>query len=291
MHAILIKLIDDDDLPSVTEVRACLKVDVDSLTVSDAKLLAMRDEFGSHLDQFAESAVFDEHLAMVQSFMFVVVEEILAASGMKEEVTYHLCVGCPAVLLRGDVAVLRNEFEQFAGLLMDLRRIGLVEKRRMDGSFVSFVTTFRQNAVDMPIDSASSAVDILRACESASCQRFFRFLMCLGETPVFPAGVSCASVGGLSSDVTTSVCSSILSYLKTHSVRQFESVSGPLLEDVVESTGHFTALADLTEEMLWDDVGVVADEEYRQSLYDLIEFTADGERAASPEVQKRLSVF
>ena len=85
---------------------------------------------------------------------------------------------------------------------------------------------------------------------------FFRFLMCLGETYVFPAGVSCVSVGGLSSDVTTSVCSSILSYLRTHSIRLFETVSGPLLEEVTESIGHFTALADLTEEMLWDDVGV-----------------------------------
>ena len=73
-------------MPTVTEMRACLEVDVDSLTLSGAKLRVMRDEFGSHLDQFAESAVFDEHLAMVQSFMFVVVEEILAASGMKEEV-------------------------------------------------------------------------------------------------------------------------------------------------------------------------------------------------------------
>ena len=105
--------------------------------------------------------------------------------------------------------------------------------------------------------------------------------MCLGETPVFPAGISCVSVGGLSSDVRTSVCSS---YLRTHSIRQFETVSGPLLEEVTESIGHFTALADLTEEMLWDDVGVVADEEYRQSLYDAIGFTAAGERAASPEV-------
>ena len=284
MHAILVKLIDDDDLPSVTEVRACLEVDVDNLTVSDAKLRTMRDEFGPYLGQVAEAAVIDEHLAMVQSFMFVVVEDILAASGMKEEVTYHLSVGCPALLLRGEIDVLRNEAEQFTGLLLDLGRIGLAEKRRMDGSFVSFVTNFRQNAVDMSVDSASSAVDILRACESSSCQRVFRFLMCLGETPVFPAGISCVSVGGLSSDVTTSVCSSILSYLRTHSIRQFETVSGPLLEEVTESIGHFTALADLTGEMLWDDVGVVADEEYRQSLYDAIGFTAAGERAASPEV-------
>ena len=51
-----------------------------------------------------------------------------------------------------------------------------------------------------------------------------------------------------------------------------------------ESTSHFTDLSDLLEEMLWVDVGVVADEDYRQSLYDLIGFTATGERAASPEV-------
>ena len=86
MHAILVKLIDDDDLPSVTEVRACLEVDVDNLTVSHAKLRIMRDEFGPYLGQVAEAAVIDEHLAMVQSFMFVVVEDILAAPGMKEEV-------------------------------------------------------------------------------------------------------------------------------------------------------------------------------------------------------------
>ena len=73
-------------------------------------------------------------------------------------------------------------------------------------------------------------------------------------------------VGQLSSDVTTSVCSSILSFLRSHSVRNYESVSGPLLEEVCESFGRFTAMSELTENMLWDDVGVVATEEYRESL-------------------------
>ena len=186
--------------------------------------------------------------------------------------------------------MLLSEVEQFTGLLMDLRRIGLAEKRRMDGSFAAFLTTFRRNAVGMPVESASAAVHILRACESVSAQRLFRYLMCLGESSLLPASVSCVSVGELSSDVTTSVCSSILSYLEAHCIRHFESMSGPLLEDVVESTGRFTALADLTEEMLWDDVGVVADEDYRQSLYGLMGFTVEGERAASPEIQERTSL-
>ena len=281
VRAVLLKLVDEGDLPSVTEVRACLELDVDQLRVSGPKLRAMRDEFGAHLGQFAEASTFDDHLASVQSFMF---EEMLSVNGVREEVTFHLSVGCPAVLLQGDVPVLQREVERFTALLVDLKRIGPAEKTQMDGSFAAFVTNFRQSSIDVPVDSASVAVDILRACGKASCQRFFRYLMCLSEAPLFPLDVSCASVGGLSSDVTTSVCSSILSYLKTHSVRQFESVSGPLLEDIVESTSHFTDLSELSEEMLWDDVGVVADEEYRQSVYALIGFRATGERAASPEV-------
>ena len=43
-------------------------------------------------------------------------------------------------------------------------------------------------------------------------------------------------------------------------------------------------LAELTGDMLWDDVGVVAAEDYRQSHYDLIGFTVEGERAPSPEI-------
>ena len=93
--SILSRLIEESDLPSETDVRACLGVDLDSLIVSDAKLQDLRDEFSSHLDRLAEPAAFEEHLGSVRSFMLVVVEEILAAKGMREEVTYHLSVGCP----------------------------------------------------------------------------------------------------------------------------------------------------------------------------------------------------
>ena len=40
----------------------------------------------------------------------------------------------------------------------------------------------------------------------------------------------------------------------------------------------------MTEDLLWDDVGIVADEAYRQDLYRLMGFTAEEERAPSPEI-------
>ena len=280
VQTILCRLVDESDLPCVFDVRASLEVDMGSLIVPEA----LRDEFSGHLDDFEEIAEFEEQLSMVKQFMLEVVEEILSLKGMKEEVTYHLSVCCPAILLYGDPALLSNEIELFTGLLMDLGRIGLAEKRRLDRSFSTFLNTFRRLAVDVSVESASSPVGIIRACDNVVSQRLMRFLMCLGESPLFPANVSCIGVGELSSDVTTSVCASILSYLEARHVRHLDSVSGPLVEDVMDSTGRLTALSELTEDMLWDDVGVVADEEYRQSLYDLMGFTVGGERAPSPKI-------
>ena len=284
IRSILLRLFDDDELPAETNVRACLGVDVDSLVVSETKMAALRAEFLVHLGDFAETNAFDDHVAMVKSFFLVLVEDVLSCHGMREAVTYHLSLCCPAVLLSGETAVLTNEVEQFTELLMDLWRINVSEKRRLDGSFRAFLANYRRDATDAAIDSCSSAVDILRACDTVHSQRLFRLLMCLSGSPLFPANLSCASVGLLSGNVTTSVCASILSFLKSHCVRRFESVSGPLLEEVCDAMSRFTVLSEMTEDMLWDDVGIVADEAYRQDLYRLMGFTEERERAPSPEI-------
>ena len=138
------------------------------------------------------------------------------------------------------------------------------------------MTNYRRDATDVALDSCSSAVDILRACDTVHSQRLFRFLMCLSGSPLFPANLSCVSVGLLRGKATTSVCASILSFLKSHCVRHFESVSSPLLEEIGDAMSRFTVLSEMTEEMLWDDVGIVADEAYRQDLYRLMGFTEEG---------------
>ena len=159
---------------------------------------------------------------------------------------------------------------------MELRRVTVVEKRRLDSSFPLFLANFRRIATGVTSDSASSSVEILRACDGVPAQRLFRYLMCLNESPLLPLRTVCGSVGYLRSDITTSVCSNVLSFLKAHCIRSYESVSGPLLKEIAESFGRFTTLSDVTEDMLWDDVGVVVAEDYRQSLYELMGFTEKG---------------
>ena len=284
VHSILSYLVEESELPGVVDVRASLCIDLDELVVSETKLNALREEFVTHMDCFECPAMFEENVALVKDFMLMVVTEILGVRGMKEDVTFHMSVCCPALLLLGDPDVLSAEVNLFTDLLVDLRRVTAVEKRRLDSSFPVFLAKFRQITTDVTSDSASSAVKILRACDSVPAQRLFRFLMCLNESPLFPLRTVCNSVGQLRSDITTSVCSSVLSFLKAHCIRTYDSVSGPLLEELSESFERFTTLSDVSEDLLWDDVGVVAAEDYRQSSYELMGFTGEGERAPSPEI-------
>ena len=228
--------------------------------------------------------MFEENVALVKDFMLMVLAEILGARGMKEDVIFHMSVCCPALLLLGDPDVLSAEVNLFTDLLIGLRRVTAVEEKRLDRSFPVFLAKFRQITIDVTSDSASSVVKVLRACDSVPAQRLFRFLMCLNESPLFLLRTVCNQVGQLRSDITISVCSSVLSFLKVHCIRTYESVSGPSLEELSESFGQFMTLSDVSEDMLWDDVGVVAAKIYRQSLYELMGFTGEGERAPSPEI-------
>ena len=261
MHSILSYLVEESELPDVVDVRASLCIDLDGLVVSETKLKALREEFVTHMDCFECPDLFEENVALVKDFMLMVVAEILGARGIKEDVTFHMSVCCPALLLLGDPDVLSAEVILFTDLLVDLRRVTAVEKRRLGRSFPVFLAKLRQNTTDVTSDSASSAVKILRACDSVPAQRLFRALMCLNESPLFPLRTVCNHVGQLRSDITTSVCSSVLSFLKAHCIRTYESVSGPLLEELSEAIGRFTTQFDVSEDLLWDDVGVVAAEE------------------------------
>ena len=91
-------------------------------------------------------------------------------------------------------------------------------------------------------------------------------------------------MGRLSGDVTSSVCATILSYLKAHQLRVYESVEGPLLDEVTEAIRRIVDLSGFTEELLWDDIGVVANEDYRQHIYEQLGYDRAGERAMSPEI-------
>ena len=131
---------------------------------------------------------------------------------------------------------------------------------------------------------ASTELGLLRACVSEASVRFLRFLLCLCERPHFQLATKCIAVGQLSSDVTSGICASILRYLKALRVRNYESVSGLLLEEMVEASGRLVDIPGFIEEMLWDDIGMVGGEEYRAHLCERLGYIREGERSMSSQI-------
>ena len=284
LRALLVHVVDEATLPPVTNVRACLGITVSDLELSEAKMELLRGVLSVHSEYYANSAQYEEDLVLVQKFLLTVVEEVLTVKGLKEEVTFYLGICCPAVLFSAEEDLILDEARHFTDLLLELNRVTSAERRRMDRSVTKFVSNYRALEGPSVVSTAGSEVDLLRACDSEASVRFLRFLLCLCESPQFPLETKCVEVGRLSGDVTSSVCATVLSYLKAHQLRVYESVGGPLLDEVNEAIGRIVDLSGFTEELLWDDIGVVANEDYRQHIYEQLGYDREGERAMSPEI-------
>ena len=284
LRALLVHVVDESNLPPVTNLRACLGIVVSGLELSGTKLELLRGGFAVYSDDYENPAQFEENFVLVQIFLLTVVDEVLAVKGLKEEVTFYLSICCPVILFEAEQELILSEASRFTELLLELNRITSAERRRMDRNMASFVTNYRNLMSADVLATAGSEIDLLRACNSDATVRFLRFLLCLCEGPQFPLETKCVQVGHLSSDVTSSVCATVLSYLKAHRLRAYESVGGPLLDDVSEAIGRIVDLSEFTEDLLWDDIGIVASEDYRRHMYEQLGYEMNGERPMSPEI-------
>ena len=226
LRALLVHVVDEANLPPVTNVRACLGITVSDLELSEAKMELLRGVLSVHSEYYANSTQYEEDLVLVQKFLLTVVEEVLTVKGLKEEVTFYLGICCPAVLFIAEEDLILNEARHFTEL--ELNRVTSAERRRMDRSVTKFVSNYRALVGPSVVSTAGSEVDLLRACDSEASVRFLRFLLCLCESPQFPLETKCVEVGRLSGDVTSSVCATVLGYLKAHQLRVYESVGGPV---------------------------------------------------------------
>ena len=175
LHALLFHVVDESNLPPVTNVRACLGIVVSGLELSGTKLELLRGRFAVHSSDYEGPARFEENFVLVQNFLLTVVDEVLAVKGLK--VTFYLSICCPVILLEAEQELILSEASRFTELLLDLNRITSAERRRMDRNMASFVTNYRNLMSADVLATAGSEIDLLRACNSDATVRFLRFLL------------------------------------------------------------------------------------------------------------------
>ena len=74
LRTLLSCLVEDEDLPLVTDLRACLSLDTSEFLLSEAMLRSLRNELSVHMDQFEETAQFEENFLFVQNVLLLLRE-------------------------------------------------------------------------------------------------------------------------------------------------------------------------------------------------------------------------
>ena len=275
-------LIDEEGLPCELDTRAWLFLEVESYEISDRRYQALVDSFRREDDLDENVFLCEEDLSRVPNF--ITVKNVVTLPGVRDDLSFVRGVFCLQNLRSRDEDALLAEIRVFTDLLLCCNRISLAEQGQMERGFLDFVINFRR--VTGAIGSAveCTIIDLLRYCSSRGARNLLRSVFCLDVGMQGSVNLCCDGIGHLSGDVTSGVCSVILGYLAASRIRSYESVSGPLLEEVVGSHRRLVDVSELSESMLWDDVGVVAGEDYRLQLYTNLGYDINGERAASPEI-------
>ena len=284
VKSLMMMLVEEEKLPSELDIRGWLFLNVESYEISEVKHQVLLDGFRCVDDQGSNAALYEEDLSLVPVFILTVVKTVINLPGVRDDLSFVRSVFSMPCLSFVAEDVLLDEIRIFTDVLVDLGRITRAEQGRMERGFLDFLVNIRRDPGLAGRTEGCSVIDLLRHCSSGGAQNLLRSVLCLDGGVQSRSSLCCDGFGQLSSDVTSCVCAVILAYLSANHIQSYDSVSGPLLEEVTESHRRLVNLAELDEGMLWDDIGIVAGEDYRLQLYAKLGYTLSGERAASPEI-------
>ena len=184
-------------------------------------------------------------------------KNLLLVPELRDDLTFSLGTFSAQSLSYVDENDLLTEVRNFSNFLVEMDRISLSEQGQTEHGFLDFLFTYRREAGPAGTTANFSATDLLRCCTTRGSQRLLHSVFCLGGNVQSSSTTPCDGIGHLSTDVTSGVCAVILSYLVAHRVRRYGSVTGPKLNETMETHRRLVDLSELSEDTLWDDIGIV----------------------------------
>ena len=266
------------------DYRTWFALDLDRLVPSAEKCQNFCAQFAVHRDFFDTDVSFNLCTQSAEAFIINVSSDLLLLPETPEEIANILGMLCPPTLLYREEEALLFEALVLTESLVELRGFSLIEQSHMERGFLGFVSNYRRSETPSEISEGSAVTNFFRACPNTGSLQIIQIPSCLCGVPQIRNKITCMGSGNLSYDITSSVFSTVLKYLVSQNIRSIDSIIEELLPEIVEANKRLMDSSDLTEESLWDDVGIVSGEKYRESIYARLVFLRSNERAASPEV-------
>ena len=190
----------------------------------------------------------------------------------------------PDMLMHANI----SEMEEIMGCYLETleRRGRLVATDRtpMLESFVQFLRQFRDDhGENYDLQTPESELWQYASRDAVLC-RLMQISFCVSGSFNRVYNFVDFSLPQLSSENISSMIRTISSCCQSRGVRSLQSIPDGLVAESIDAVGRAIELGGVSMDDLWNEVGRLSTDDYRQSVYERIGLNLDGRRAASPEI-------
>ena len=223
-------------------------------------------------------------VTVVEEFVITVAMNLLKLSPLSDHVNLALVCWSPDLLLHGQV----GEMEELMGCFLEMfernERVNYAARTSMLESFEQFIRRFRDDHAD-DYDRSNHESDLWQyGSTDVVLRRLMKLCFCVSGSVNQSHSFVNMSLPEVSSEDLCNVLRTILSWCQSQGVRNLQSIPDILVSDSSDAIGRVIELASVSMDDLWDEVGRSTTDGYRESVFERMGLTLNGDRVASPEI-------
>ena len=275
---------EDETVPQPYELYRWSRFELSDLRLIGGKEALMFQTFASHRSGYPCGGEYQHAVTVVEEFVITVAMNLLKLSPISDHVNLALACWSPDLLLHGQVGEMEELMGCFLEMLERNGRVNYPARTSMLESFAQFIRRFRDDQAD-DYDRSNHESDLWQyGSTDVVLRRLMKLCFCVSGSVNQSHSFVNMSLPEVSSEDLCSVLRTILSWCQSQGVRNLQSVPDVLVSDSSDATGRVIELASISMDDLWDEVGRSSTDGYRESVFERMGLTVNGDRVASPEI-------
>ena len=271
-------------VPQAYEMHRWSSFQLSDLRLSTDKEALMFRTFETHRVHYACGGEYQHAVIVVEEFFITAALNLLQMPQVFDQNNMALSCWSPNVLMYGRVSELEETMGYLVEALERSRRVLDAEKTSIMESFVRFVGQIRDDHSEgYDLDEHESVLWRYGATD-LNLRRLMQLCFCMSGGVTQSWDLVNISLPSLPAEPLSSIFRTVRSWCISRGVRSVHSIPDELVAECFDAVGRTNELRDVTLEQLWEEVGRLSADGYRDSVMERLGFTIEGERAMSPQI-------
>ena len=280
---LLVRVAVVDELPGAYQLSAWLRLRRSDVQLDAVKLEQLCGVFAEHRVKCGTELDFQALVVRIRRVLVNLALEVLSLDGLHDVLSVGCSSLCPALLVNGEEKTIVREVRHAVELFGEYGRVSIAEQDRLIRGYVRLLRAFRRSG--RSVDYSDVVPVLYELCtDNDDGKQLLTMMLCLSGGNSARIAELKTNAGEVDPEFMASVCQTIGSWLDAQRVSNYDSISESLIDNVITSLTRNARDVVSAEDEMWDAVGRVATNQYREGLFARLGYTAEGERCQSPEL-------